>query len=400
VTKQEFIFSDKFSHRLARHASFWILWTIAYNLLFHFPIHVFKGWELSRVANENLQKLGLPLFFLKTLLINSFLAVVVPQILFTYILIYWLVPRYILKDRNRLLKIVTSFIAIILFLQLAALFKYAPLVYNHLAGMNPKMPQYEMIKKTSLIDQATSLPIVLGFVLIFVFSKRWYIRNKKTQHLQQENLNAELQLLKAQIHPHFLFNTINNIYFHTLTLSSQAPELIKKLEVMMNYFLNECNVETVELQQELDILKDYLALEKIRYGDNLDMKLSFPEDCGSKSIAPLLLIPFVENCFKHGASRSLTHSKISISATLSQNHFTINISNDIPQLLGTPINKGHIGVKNVRKRLGLLYPDAHQLQITSSENYFEVQLEIDLDGIHLGSEDNINTQRKSEYAVA
>jgi hypothetical protein len=100
MTKHDFIFSNQRRHRLTRHIVFWVLWCLLFNLLFHFPMHVFKGWNISSPGNKNLQELGLPLFFIKTFFVNSLFGVIIPQILFTYTLIYWLLPNYFLKKRN------------------------------------------------------------------------------------------------------------------------------------------------------------------------------------------------------------------------------------------------------------------------------------------------------------
>lgn len=399
VTKQEFIFSNKFSHRLARHALFWIVWTIAFNLLFHFPIHVFKGWDLNTEPTANLKKLGIQFFFIKTLIINCFIAVILPQIFFTYFLLYYLIPLFSVKSYLWVYKLLISVSSVIVFLQIAIACKYAPVIYNSITGIRGTMLPYGLVKKSSLIDQFTSFPIVMGTALIIAFSKQWYLRQKKSKQLQQENLHAELRLLRAQINPHFLFNTINNIYFHTITLSSAAPELLKKLEEMMNYYLTECNVRVVPLQKEIRILQDYLALEQIRYGDKLELNVRFPADCGDKTIAPLLLIPLIENCFKHGASRSITPSTIRIEGDLKNAIFNLRITNTIPYKSDNLISKGHIGLKNVEKRLELLYPHQHQLSIATIEEHFHVILNINLDGLELEDEGSI-IGSKSHYEMA
>lgn len=384
---------------MARHALFWIVWTIAFNLLFHFPIHVFKGWDLNTEPSTNLKKLGIQFFFIKTLIVNCFIAVIIPQIFFTYFLLYYLFPLVSTKSYQWVYKLVMSVLSVSIFLQIAIVCKYAPVIYNSITGIQSTMPPYEHMKNSSLIDQFTSFPIVMGTVLIIAFSKQWYIRQKRSKILQQENHHAELALLRAQINPHFLFNTINNIYFHTITLSSAAPNLLKKLEEMMNYFLTECNVRVVPLQKELRILQDYLALEQIRYGDKLELNVKFPADCGDKTIAPLLLIPLIENCFKHGASRSIAPSAISIEGELKNAIFNLRITNTIPCKSDNSISKGHIGLKNVEKRLELLYPHEHQLSIANLEEHFHVILNINLDGLELEDEGSI-IGSESHYEMA
>jgi len=135
MTKHEFIFSDKRKHRIARHVMFWLLWCIAYNLLFHFPIHVFKGWDISGPGTKNYQELGPVLFFIKALIVNSFFGVIVPQIALIYVLIYWLLPGYFYKRKNIFIVGAITICVLIVFYFAALAFKYAPGIYNKLAGI-------------------------------------------------------------------------------------------------------------------------------------------------------------------------------------------------------------------------------------------------------------------------
>ncbi len=146
--------------------------------------------------------------------------------------------------------------------------------------------------------------------------------------LAKEKTKAELQLLKAQVHPHFLFNTLNNIYFFTLTNSAQAPVMIKKLSGMLHYILNECDRPLVPLEKEIKMIQDYMALEKIRYAEQMQMTIEIENNYTGKMIAPLLLIPFVENSFKHGASKMITQPWVKLYIYIENNrlHFTIRNS--------------------------------------------------------------------------
>ena len=252
MTKREFIFSDQRKHRIARHVLFWFVWCVAFNLLFHFPIHVFKGWDMSGPGTKNYQELGPVLFFIKSLIVNSFLAVIVPQIALTYVLIYWLLPSYYYKRKSYFLTGAITACVVLTFYFVAVIFKYSPVVYNIIAGTTGggAMTLRGMMQVV-IIDQLSSLPIVLGFALMIKLVKRWWLKQKETEQLSKEKTKAELQLLKAQVHPHFLFNTLNNIYFFTLTNSAQAPVMIKKLSGLLNYILNECDQPLVPLEKEI-----------------------------------------------------------------------------------------------------------------------------------------------------
>ncbi|MGE5518806.1 MAG: sensor histidine kinase [Candidatus Dadabacteria bacterium] len=378
MTKQDFIFSAKRKHRYARHILFWLLWSIAFNLLFHFPTHVFKGWDTSGPGTKNLQELGIILFFIKTLLINSFLSVIVPQMALTYVLIYWLLPKYLSEGKNLFITILVTVCALVLFYFVAIVFKQSGVFYNRLMGISSDFPLMKVIRHVVVIDQLTTLPIVTGFALMIKVFKRWWLRQKETEVLAKEKTKAELQLLKAQVHPHFLFNTLNNIYFFTLTNSSQAPVMIKKLSDLLQYILHECDQPLVPLEKEIKMLRDYMALEKIRYGENIEMTIDVEGNYNGIMIHPLLLIPFVENSFKHGASKMISHPWVKLQINIKDNLLHFSIENSKPTDNETFPGKGNIGLKNVRKRLELLYPGRHALNIVTQANSYIVSLELKL----------------------
>ena len=378
MTKYDFIFSDQRKHRLARHITFWLLWCVAFNLLFHFPIHVFKGWNISGPGTKNFQELGPVLFFIKALIINSFLGVIVPQVALTYVLMYWLVPRYYFKRKNSFVAVIISVGVLLIFYYVAVGFKFSSEIYNKIVGNTNNLRAFPAFDQVVIIDQLNSLPIVLGFALMIKFVKRWWQKQQETELLAKEKTKAELQLLKAQVHPHFLFNTLNNIYFFTLTNSAEAPAMIMKLSGMLHYILHECNLPLVPLEKEIKMIRDYMALEKIRYGEQMQMTINIQDDHDGKMIAPLLLIPFVENSFKHGASKMITHPCVHLNIYIENNGFQFMITNSKPTTNETSVIKGNIGLKNVTKRLELLYPGTHELKIISGPDSYSVYLSLQL----------------------
>lgn len=379
MTKHDFIFSDKRSHRIARHVAFWFLWCFSFNLLFHYPIHVFKGWDISGPGTKNFQELGPLLFFIKSFWVNSFFGVIVPQIAFTYVLIYWLIPRCYFKKRKLILTVAVSAVMLLIFYLIAIVFKYSPGVYNYFAFSSPLNFEFDLMRRIVLVDQATTLPIIAGIALMIKLIKRWWQKFKETEQLAREKIKAELQLLKAQVHPHFLFNTLNNIYFFTLSGSAKAPDMIKKLSGLLHYILNECNQSLVPLEKEILMIRDYMELEKIRYGEHMNMTIELPDSCNNKMIAPLLLIPFVENSFKHGTSKMLTESFLKLSMKIDDDQLLFLIGNSKPAVNSNAPNKqGNIGLKNVKKRLALLYPGDHELIIRTEPEAHTVELKIQL----------------------
>jgi two-component system LytT family sensor kinase len=414
VTKQDFIFSNERHHRIARHAGFWGLWCVAYLLLFHYPLRSFPGWILSEVEISDslkyIRQIGIPLFVLKTLIFNSLLMVVVPQAIFTYVLIYWMLPNYFFRKRNVL---VIAFILIsvfIIYYFIATLFKYFSPLGDYIFGLMKNFPVlvFDLARHSALREQLSSLPVIAGFAVMIKLIKRWWLKHKETEQLFQEKTKAELQLLKAQVHPHFLFNTLNNIYYFTLSDSPKAAELINKLSGLLHYILNECNQPLVQLKKEINMVRDYMALEKIRYGQQMNMTIDIQDkdspplarEVGRGLIAPLLLIPFVENSFKHGVSKMLAHPWVKLEIIIENNTLHFSITNSRPKEAEPHVKKGNIGLKNVKKRLELLYPGTHDLNIISEPESFFVSLKVPLQEAKDHVATNEELKETTAYAMA
>lgn len=202
---------------------------------------------------------------------------------------------------------------------------------------------------------------------------------KKQQDWRQaekEKVTAELQLLKAQVHPHFLFNTLNNIYSVSLETLPKTSELILKLSSLLNYILYECKTDFVLLEKEIKVMKDYIDLEKKRYANKLEISLNIEGDIKDKYIAPLLLLPFLENAFKHGTSEQLEKPWLSMNLTVNQNTLRCKIANSKNDDI--IINENGIGIINVKKRLSLLYPGLYELGINNEGDFFVVSLILQL----------------------
>ena len=188
-------------------------------------------------------------------------------------------------------------------------------------------------------------------------------------------MDAEMQLLKAQIHPHFLFNTLNNIYSFTLNNSSKASMLVLKLSAMMNYIISDCEKTEVDLDKELQLLSDYIELERVRYGNQLEVEINISGTSSDKKIAPLLMIPFVENAFKHGTSKMLEQPWLKMQIEIQEYLLNFQLQNSVPDNIIQNQKKG-IGLDNVKKRLQLLYPEKYKLNIRTETGFFSVGMQI------------------------
>jgi LytS/YehU family sensor histidine kinase len=208
-----------------------------------------------------------------------------------------------------------------------------------------------------------------------------------------------MQLLKAQVHPHFLFNTLNNIYSFAIQKSTDTGNLVLKLSDTLKYMLNECDVPFVAVSKEIKMIYDYIGLEKVRYGSRLDLKIEMKGEYKNKLIVPLLLIPFIENCFKHGASKMLKHPWIKMLIIIKENDLFMEVSNNKPSAAVAPNSKSGIGLKNVQKRLQLLYPQQHELVIKETEDEFSVKLKLPLEIIHENNRREVNKKPVHEFAL-
>lgn len=289
---------------------------------------------------------------------------------FTYFTLYFLLPRYLLPGRYG------NFFAWFILSSFAVGIAQRYVAYNF---------HYPLYHPAYLNDPFFYLPkIVKMFVVIYPITffavaikllKYWYANQQAQQVLTQEKLQAELKFLKTQIHPHFLFNTLNNLYALTLKKSDRAPEMVLKLSELINYMLYECTSDEVWLSKEIKFIRNYIDIEKMRYGDKLDIDIRVTGEVNDRKIAPLILLPFVENCFKHGASEELQQSWVKLTIDAQPHVLIIKVENNKSSENGTPRKEG-IGIQNVKRRLDLLYDGKHELKIMNGEETFLVVLTI------------------------
>lgn len=366
ITESRLIFSDEPSYRISRHLLFWVTWWLFFTIVYGSrPVETAGGWMLLKYS----------MYFSW---IEAFLFIP-SHIIYGYLLIYLLIPHLLLKGKY------LPFMAwLVMATLLSAVVSYAITMFTvtpfreHMGLVTPHSNFYYGLMSGLRGGLQTG-----GFAATIKLMKHFYFKQRDNQQLLQEKLTAELQLLKSQVHPHFLFNTLNNLYSLTLTKSDQAPEIVMKLSGLLRYMLYECNTEKVSLLKELHMLNDYIELEKLRYGPRLDMSVSIRGELENKQIAPLLLLPFVENSFKHGASEMLDQAWINLDIAVKEDTLKLKLVNSKPDN-SLPLNQKNshsagIGLTNVKKRLALIYPGLHELKITGEEDTFIVNLSLTLE---------------------
>jgi LytS/YehU family sensor histidine kinase len=209
-----------------------------------------------------------------------------------------------------------------------------------------------------------------------VAAMRYAFENEQRKRLlERDNLLLQLESLKAQLNPHFLFNTLNSIYGMSITGSKETPHFILRLSDMMRYILYDCRQNKVPVEKDMEFLQNYFEMEKKRY-PNAGIHLSVKGHGDSSLIAPLLLIPFAENSFKHGAHRLNDKGFVNSELLVSDKKLEFAIENDIFNTVKENEKYGGVGIENVKKRLALYYPDHHELKITNDKDHYKVELKI------------------------
>jgi hypothetical protein len=297
------------------------------------------------------------------------------HIALSYIFIFYLLPKLFNG------KVIDFFTLLVISLGLALVLKFL-VAYYFTSG--DVMPEYAGITSTLNLAYATSYLLgqiyVIGFVTAIKLAIDWI---KQKEYLTETNemlLENELKYLRSQIQPHFFFNTLNNLYSLTIDKSDKAPDLILKLSDLMKYFLYETGKEFQTLENEISHIKDYIEIEKLRYDENLKVNFNINIKTKKVIVKPLILIPLVENAFKHGARNSKKNGYITIDLNATSNLLDFRIENSFEK----PTKKikaqiGGIGLTNLKKRLDLNYgPDFFNLDIIKEKNKYIAHLKIKL----------------------
>lgn len=363
-----FIFSHQLKYRLARHAAFWFCWWVFCSFLYSFP-PIFSPqlpYTVRILMSATEAVIFLPIHF--------FVA---------YSLVYFVVPHLIIKGHYLYGSIAVICIFLLTGVLNGLLSPHVGSIRNSILEpiLGIQLPKrYELMSfHLSLLAGLRGGVTIGGLAASIKLMKYWYMKEQRNLQLQKENSEAQLQLLKAQIHPHFLFNTMNNIYSYTQNTSPAASRLVMGLSDVLRYMLYEGTQPLVPLHKELKMLQDYITLEKVRYDERLDVHLELPKNSEGFYIAPLLLLPLVENCFKHGLSNMIEQPWVSLRMNIESDSLIMKLVNGKPRNFKDEKATSGIGLLNVQKRLELLYPEKHFLKITDEEDVFIVDLKIELE---------------------
>jgi sensor histidine kinase YesM len=384
---QEFIFSEKRKDRIKQHLLFWAIW-YPY-ITFTHAANPFSYPEMSFFRN--------PVYTF-----SESLFVVFAQVPTVYLMLYVIFPKFFLKRKYILglfamavLWFLCGALNLVLLGKVMQPFLSLVLPLENIPAL-PRTPGMSFFM--AVIATNKGAMTITASALMLKFGKHWYHHQHRSLQLQKENTEAQLQLLTAQVHPHFLFNTLNNVYSKTQKESPQGSQMIMGLSDLLRYVLYEGKKAMVPLEKELQMILEYINLERLRYGNKLDVHYLVTDDTKGLYIAPLLLLPFVENCFKHGTSSVLQNPWINFTVEVKGTTLVMKLMNGKSNTANsTPGNRG-IGIDNVRKRLNLLYKNKHVLEIREEQDVFIVDLSLEL--VRAEKQETISTQPSTEFFYA
>jgi Histidine kinase len=367
----EFIFSEERKHKAIRHFAFWASWWLYFLLcffLFQQPL------SFGRISP----------FFLSPgdhLPLKTFLLVLL-YALACYPLMYFILPKII---KGKWLQGAAYFLLICSLLYIASYYLY----WNVFSFIDSFAGSSKAVRPVSRFWPAVNLGLmnfakVAAAAAIIKYLKYWWLKQKESQRLEKEKINADLQLLKAQVHPDFLFKTLNNIYTHALSSSPRTSGMLLKLSDLLSYMLYECERISVPLEKEIAMMKEYMQLEKIRHNDEPEMEVNIKGDLNGKQIAPFLLLPFIENSFKY-CDQMTEQFWINMDIRMEGEYFSMKLTNGISETVYHQPLVISNGLANVQKRLSLLYPGKHELKITSEQEMLIVLLTIQLDEVTINA---------------
>jgi sensor histidine kinase YesM len=356
-------------------------WFIKYKI-YHIPFWMVYSYLLWALTIGSLYEAARELYF-SVLWVKGFLYMIFPAFA-VYFNLYFLIPRYLQKGR---------YIWYILFLALTIVASSYLILSGYylsawLAGKTAKNMWgitfsfnsfFQVVKNEPL--RSTLAAITLGMSI--KLTKNWIETQRRQRELEKEKLETELKFLKYQFNPHFLFNSINSIFFLIHKNPDMASDSLAKFSELLRHQLYECNDELIPLTKEISYLENFIELEKLRQSPDLVVSFNvdgdFPEHLG---VAPFILMTFVENAFKHVSRGKGEPNSISIALNVNGQHLDFNVSNTTShEQLHEIVKYSGIGLKNVQRRLDLVYPNQYTLRIDDNAESFEVWCNLELSPI-------------------
>jgi len=310
-------------------------------------------------------------------LFHSTCKIVIPQIITAYVCLFVLVPRFLNTKKIALFLVWLVILLIVMFVLYQALhmYLYEPKYYQYYSDNSKEYAERTFWERITNLSVLFSKAIKFLTPTALLLMAGFYKNQQKYLKLNEQKKTAELTALKHQLNPHFLFNTLNNLYALALKKADETPEVIEKLSDILDYMLYRCNDTFVSLQKEVELIENYLSLEKVRYGKRV--QIMFEKNINQDvKIAPLLLLTFIENAFKHGVSQELKEAFITIKINHEGDQIIFKIENSKPKASVEHNTEHRIGLKNIKKQLELLYANNYFLDIENTKDSYTVTLKL------------------------
>ena len=294
------------------------------------------------------------------------------SIIYTYSFVYYLIPRYIVKKKYTKFFLLFIFSLIIFYLVKTGLI-YLLVTKN----VWPENSGINAFTFDHIVEVTIGVLYVTAIGATIKLTYEWINEKRKNEELQKTQLRTELNFLKSQIQPHFFFNTLNNLYALVIKKSPNAPDVVLKLSEIMQYVLYDAKEPKISLLNEINYIYSYLDLEKLRYGDTVKSSIEITGNMDEVEIPPLLFLPFIENCFKHGIANN-DDIKVDIRFEITDNFLFFTVENTFHKNNEISVKHG-IGIENVKRRLQLLYGENFTLETKVKKNKFKVLLKFPIE---------------------
>ena len=349
-------------------------WVFKYKL-YHIPFWFLYHYLWWTIAVGNPLKAASTILFTPFAIKYSFYVVF--QAIAVYFNLYYLIPKVLKKGRF------SAYITYLLLTVVVTSILIIPGYYLSAYVSGQTVQQVYGAGSCYVFFFGNALPSTLAtitFAMSIKLTKNWIQTERRQQLLENEKLETELKFLKNQFNPHFLFNTINSIFFLIHKNPDKASASLAKFSDLLRYQLYECNDQQISLSKEITFLENSIELEKLRLNNNIEVLLQINQQrTGHLGIAPFILMPFVENAFKHVSKNADTPNWIRIKLGLEHQQLDFSISNSVSQdSFNEVVSYGGIGLKNVRRRLDLIYPGQYDLEVKRNNASFEIRLQLNL----------------------
>jgi Histidine kinase len=353
-----FVYSNNIKYRLSRHIVFWLAW-----ISYFITIYVLRPGAYS---------IGFSSFLAYTIL-ETFVVMSI-DIIFCYTVMYFLVPRYLIKGRYFLF-VLLLVVFILLDASVSNLYYY---VFINPLREQFGLMQFEKIAFSQLLLGMSSVLMITWSATTIRFLKLWHLKQQEIDLLKSEKISREMKFIDTYIQPSFVPQLLKKVYSYSVVSSHKVPEMLERMQRILSYLIDECNHSTVAISKEVEAIKDFLQLEKLTNTGRLNIHYDLNTDAGNKRIVPFILFPLIENNFRQVNDNITDNHWVNILLTIADNNLTLEIKNSKPVETSNLMNYETANLQQIRKRLELLYPQSHKLNIIIEEETFIIRLEVAL----------------------